>query len=686
MFDLVVPVFNAIHHVRTCLTGIRRHATMPYHLYLVDDASDSHTTEAVKKLVGEFGTTATYLRNTHNLGYLPSANLGGRQGNNAHLVLINSDTFVTPGFLERTFKAFESDPAIGVVTAMSNWANWTRICWKMPAGHNVYSLARHLEQLSNSTYPDINNASGFYFAIRRPLFDQLAGFDPVYGKGYWEEADFCMRALELDRRVVVDDGLFVFHHGWGSFQEAGRNENMEANKRIFMERWQAKYERLERGWKKHNPVSYMVPAVFTKERNHPPVFDQHHRTDSASCQARRFPISKLKAKKELDALLQGNHASPAALERHDLASITPGADRPLRVCYILPAVKVYGGIISVLQVVNQLILQGIDANIATYGEIDEAAYQLFPTLFSAYSYDSQEAMVAAFPDCDLIVATSWDSVYPATLVAHHRPGVKHVYFVQDYEPDFYAAPHTTLAERAERSYGMIPDKIAKTRWLTKKLKGFEGRVHRIPLGLNLDYFLDRGQPRDPQILALGRPQSERRNFGMVVSVFSEIHRHRPDVKLALYGFGYQADQLPFPCIDYGKLTRMEEVARALNESTILLDCSLFQGFGRPGLEAMACGTLAVLTHEGGITQYAKHDYNCRLIDPVDRENILSTLLEMLSDQGECDRLIAQGKQTAKEYSLTLEGARTAKLLTAIAAGRVDRDTTYEDWDQGADPA
>jgi len=680
MFDLVVPVFNALHHVRTCLTGIRRHATMPYHLYLVDDASDPHTTDEIKNLIGEFGATATYLRNTQNLGYLPSANLGGRQGSKSHLVFINSDTFVTPGFLERTLKAFESDPAIGVVTAMSNWANWTRICWKMPAGHNVYSLARRLEQLSSSTYPDINNASGFYFAVRRSLFEQLAGFDSVYGKGYWEEADFCMRALELGRRVVVDDGLFVFHHGWGSFEETGRNENMEANKRVFMERWQAKYERLERSWKKRNPVSYMNAAVFTKKRNHPPAFDQHHLTDAPFAQAQRFPISKSSAKKELEARLHNVEPPFAAPELR----VTPPAEReaqhPLRVCYILPAIKVYGGIISVLQVVNQLILQGIDANVATYGEVDEAAYQLFPTLFSAYTYSSQDEMIAAFPDCDIIVATSWDSVYPASIVAHHRPDVRLVYFVQDYEPDFYVDTHPELAERAERTYRMIPDQIVKTRWLAKKLKRFDGRVHRIPLGLNLDYYFDCGAPRRPQVLALGRPQSQRRNFDMIVSVYAEIHQRHPDVRLALYGFGYHADQLPFPCIDYGKLTRMQDVAGALNESTILLDCSLFQGFGRPGLEAMACGTLAVLTHEGGITQYAKHDYNCRLIDPSDREDILSTLFHMLTHQDDCDRLVAQGYTTAHEYSLVREGERTAKLLTSIAAGTVDRDTTYADWD------
>ncbi len=162
-----------------------------------------------------------------------------------------------------------------------------------------------------------------------------------------------------------------------------------------------------------------------------------------------------------------------------------------------------------------------------------------------------------------------------------------------------------------------------------------------------------------------RPSSSRRNYPMLCEVYAEIHRRRPDVTLALYGVGYDPDALPFPVRSYGKLTDMADVARALNDSTVLLDCSTFQGFGRPGLEAMACGTAAVLTHEGGITQYAKHRHNCLLIDPMNRDEIVEKALSLLDDGQERARLVVNGKATAAEYSVTAEGARTAAFFREI---------------------
>jgi glycosyltransferase involved in cell wall biosynthesis len=211
----------------------------------------------------------------------------------------------------------------------------------------------------------------------------------------------------------------------------------------------------------------------------------------------------------------------------------------------------------------------------------------------------------------------------------------------------------------------VDNQIVKTRWLARLLKPFGKRVRIIPLGLNLDFFHDAGRPRPRQIISLARPSSSRRNFPMLCEVYAELHRLRPELTLAVYGDGYDPAALPFPVRSYGKLSDMAEVAGALNDSMILLDCSTFQGFGRPGLEAMACGTAAVLTHEGGITQYAKHRHNCLLIDPFNRDEIVKKTLSLLDDEDERARLIANGKATAAEYSVPAEGARTEAFFREV---------------------
>jgi GT2 family glycosyltransferase/glycosyltransferase involved in cell wall biosynthesis/SAM-dependent methyltransferase len=664
MFDIVLPVYNAIHHARSCLSSILGYANLPYTLYIVDDACNDYARTHLELIANKNASQIKLLINEQNQGYLYSANRGAMAGKNPYIIFVNSDTYVPEGFLEKVADAFDTDSKIAVLTAVSNWANWTRICWTIPPGHNMYSLPKQLEQLSKNRVSDINNASGFFFAVRRDVFEDLGGFDPVYGSGYWEEADFCMKVLSRNLRVVVDETLFVYHHGWGSFHQSGRDFNMERNKTVFMKRWSADYEDYQKRWRLHNPISYMERAVFEEKKKYPDLLCRKSALSDPESQARQYPVDKRKVCSEIDALKR-SECPPLP--------ITPGGEALInkthpKVLYILPAVKVYGGIISVLQIVNQLIINGFDANVVTWGEVDEQALQLFPMFFNPFRFSSIEEMVADFPDCDLIVATHWSTVYPVYILQKKRPNLRLCYFVQDYEPDFYTDDRQDLKKAAERTYYMITDKIVKTRWLKSKIQRFPGRVHRIPLGLNLDYFHNTNTERKLQIIALGRPQSQRRNFEMLISVYAEIHRRHPHVILALYGFGYDVAKLPFPCKDYGLLTRMEDVAHALNESSILLDCSTFQGFGRPGLEAMACGVFPVLTREGGITQYAKHNYNCLLINPLDRLEILEALESFIAKPDSFKIHLANGKSTAEEYSLEKEGLRTAGFLSRVLKG------------------
>ncbi len=642
MFDLVVPVYNSMHHVRSCLYSVFHCATRPCRLILVDDCSDNHTRAGLEELLAAAPMPVTLLRNESNLGYLKSVNRGIAAGDAPVVVLINSDTVMLPGFLERLESDFGSDPKAGVINPVSTWANWTRI--PFPNGFNIHRLSREVRAFSSDRLPDIHNASGFFFAARRALYDQIGVFDEVYGFGYWEEADLCMRALKAGWRVAVDDGLYIFHHGWGSFQEEGRNENMRRNKTVFMERWGGEFDRLTAWWKKEDPVAPL--------RAH---LEEVAARNAAPAEPGDEAITRELADIRLDAMMDGIVSPlPAPTER-------PVADPP-RVIYILPAVSLYGGIISVLQVVNQLVLRGFDANVATYGPVDENVFRLFPMFFRPYVYADKATMVADFPECDLVVATAWETAYSTALLLRLRPGLRAAYFVQDYEPDFYTGTRPDLEVRAERTYHLVDNQIVKTRWLARLLKHFGQRVRIIPLGLNLDFFYDAGRPRPQQIISLARPSSSRRNFPVLCEVYAEIHRRRPEVILAVYGDGYDPKALPFPVRSYGKLTDMADVARALNDSMILLDCSTFQGFGRPGLEAMACGTAAVLTHEGGITQYAKHRHNCLLIDPLDRDEIAERTLSLLDDEKERARLAANGLATAAEYSVTAEGERTAALF------------------------
>jgi len=602
MFDIVIPFYNGLHNLRPCLESLGKTLPENSRLILVDDSSDDYVTDSVKAICEEFVFETVYIKNDTNLGFLASCNAGVAMGENPYIVLVNSDTIMFDGTFQLLEEAFETDPKIAVINPVSNWANWTRI--PFPNGFNMYELHSFVTNYQSSTaIKDIYNASGFFFAVRRDLFTEYGPLDEVYGHGYYEETDFCMKILDMGYRVVVHSGIFVFHQGWGSFGSKKRNVLMEKNHNIFMERWNDIYKSIEKEYENNDPISELKTALQNPEKE---------------------------------------------------------SDNKIKVLYLLKDIGLFGGIISVLQIVNQLNLMGINANIACYGRIDKKFLSQFPLYFRPHVFKSETDMINNFPDCDIGVATHWTTVSPLMKIVEQK-NIYPVYFVQDFEPDFHEYQSEDYYKALE-TYDIVPTKIVKSDWLKNKMKHHDGDVHQIRLGLNSDVFYNKNQEKTVDIITHARPLTERRNFPMIQEVYKLLKQENNSLKLGVYGRGYSQKDFCVPVKDFGTLSDSKNVSEALNQSKILLDASTFQGFGRPGLEAMACGTATVLTRNGGITEYAKHKYNTLLINPKDARDIVDTIIMLLGDEKLRNKLVKKGLETVNDYNLINEAERTKKLF------------------------
>ena len=74
----------------------------------------------------------------------------------------------------------------------------------------------------------------------------------------------------------------------------------------------------------------------------------------------------------------------------------------------------------------------------------------------------------------------------------------------------------------------------------------------------------------------------------------------------------------------------ERLARLLSRARVHVDASDFQGFGRTGLEAMACGAVSVLTDVGGVQDYARDGENALLVPPSNPDATARAILRLLS--------------------------------------------------------
>ena len=238
--DIVIPVYNSLHLVRRCVESVARHTDFELdRLTIIDDGSDAHTAAFLDRFAAGHG--ARLLRNDRNIGFVRTCNRAWQAAEAPYVLLLNSDTLVTPGWLNKMVRAMESDPAIGIASPISNFAPHMQI--DMVPGLDYLAMSEAVERLSPREYPDITTTEGFCYLIRATCLADIGYFDAVFDDGYGEESDQSMRANAAGWRTVCVDDTYIYHHGRGTFGDESRAALYERNKEIFFDRWKDDYAR-----------------------------------------------------------------------------------------------------------------------------------------------------------------------------------------------------------------------------------------------------------------------------------------------------------------------------------------------------------------------------------------------------------------------------------------------------------
>jgi GT2 family glycosyltransferase/glycosyltransferase involved in cell wall biosynthesis len=223
--DIVIPVHGAAAEFERCLASVLEHTNWNNsRLIVVDDAGpDFPSAASLADRAEKRGAPLLLLRNPINRGYVASVNRAMAQSDSADVVLLNSDTVVTPGWLDKLQTAAYSSTDIATVTPFSNNATICSIPRAhdanfIPTGYDAMSFGALVARVSIREYPRIPTGVGFCLYVRRDALRRVGMFDEQrFGMGYGEEVDFCLRAGKAGLAHVLDDATFVFHAGQSSF-------------------------------------------------------------------------------------------------------------------------------------------------------------------------------------------------------------------------------------------------------------------------------------------------------------------------------------------------------------------------------------------------------------------------------------------------------------------------------------
>ena len=221
--SIIVPIYNAYEETKKCIESIFKYSNTNFELILINDKS---TDKRIYELfnVYEGNSNVKIIHNDVNVGFVSSANIG-LKNSDYDVILLNSDTIVTPKWIQKLIIAAYSDKKIATVTPFSNNAGVFSVPFGnkenvIPEDLGINGVSNIVEKSSNHVYLRVPTGNGFCMYIKREAINSVGYFDEkTFGRGYGEENDFCMRAIENGWVNIIDDSTYIFHRNSSSFGE-----------------------------------------------------------------------------------------------------------------------------------------------------------------------------------------------------------------------------------------------------------------------------------------------------------------------------------------------------------------------------------------------------------------------------------------------------------------------------------
>lgn len=222
--DVIIPIYKGYLETVTCIESVLAAKNeRPIRVILVDDCSpDEEISKYLDELTKSRRPGTLMVRRTVNGGFPAAVNMGICVARGNDVILLNSDTIVSDGWVDRLAIA-AAQPRVGTVTPFTNNGEICSLPTKcrvnpVPTADITDQLNRVMSEVNAGRVAEMPVGVGFCLYIRRDCLDDVGLFDEErWGRGYGEEVDFCLKAASRGWRHVLCGDAFVAHQGSVSF-------------------------------------------------------------------------------------------------------------------------------------------------------------------------------------------------------------------------------------------------------------------------------------------------------------------------------------------------------------------------------------------------------------------------------------------------------------------------------------
>jgi glycosyltransferase involved in cell wall biosynthesis len=177
--------------------------------------------------------------------------------------------------------------------------------------------------------------------------------------------------------------------------------------------------------------------------------------------------------------------------------------------------------------------------------------------------------------------------------------------------------------------------------------------------------------REPGTKLVGGDSEDRNKGARFLSVACARMQHETDFRL-LFKDKKEQDMKVVPplvwkhglkrFVEYIPRLSTDELVRLYNSAQVVVSPSLYEGFGLPAAEAMACGAAVVATTAGAFPEFIDDGRTGILVPPGDPDALAAAIRSLLLDPGRCARM---GAAASEEIRAHFTWERTARETVAI---------------------
>jgi GT2 family glycosyltransferase len=211
--SIIIVSFNARADLERCLESLRAAPpALPHEIIVVDNESTDGSAEAAERF-----PNVAIIHAGANLGFARATNIGIRASRGAKLLLLNSDTVVPPGAIDRLAAELDQDPAIAVIGPRLVDGNGQA---ELSYGRMIGPFNELRQKIRNRRPALVDRltrrrhspdwVSGACLLVRRADAEAVGLFDERFFM-YTEDVDFCAAIRARGRRIAFAPDVEVVH-------------------------------------------------------------------------------------------------------------------------------------------------------------------------------------------------------------------------------------------------------------------------------------------------------------------------------------------------------------------------------------------------------------------------------------------------------------------------------------------